>query len=438
MLTRLRRSGGVAGLSWGLIDQGFSSATNLGLSVLAGRVAGPAGLGVVFLGFSVYLMVLTMQRALVTDPLVVASTRLSADERRTAACRALTLVISAAVAASALLLVFGLLIPSPVGLGLVVFVPWLAGALVQDFWRSVLFRDGRGASAALNDGLWAAVMVLTIPLVFVAHSPWLVVLTWGAGALAGGVLGFLQTALTPAGWRPSMTWWVGRAWPLARWLGFDSLLVIVQNQFLTFAIVLILGAAPVGGLRSVQAVFAPMTLLAQAIAFPGLPMLTRLSAISTHLGRRWAARLSALAVGIVVVYLGAVALLPHHLLGVIFGREFDRFDDLIPAVAVLQLLLAGSLGFFLLLKAQGRGRVLVISRGISASFTVVLTITLALASGLTAAVWGMTIAWATGAASLTACALWLNRGPDRSLPTGSAADAPPASGQPAGTPSRTS
>src|SRR5438132_1640185 len=318
-MTRFRRSSGVAGLSWGLIDQGFSSATNLGLSVIAGRVAGPGGLGVVYLGFATYLMILTMQRAVITDPLVVASASLSADERAKAARKAFTIVMGAAATASALLLVTGLLIPGPVGRGLLVFVPWLGSALIQDFWRAVLFRDGRGAAAALNDGLWAAVMIVTIPLVFVSSDPWVVVLPWGAGALAGAVIGFVQTGLSPAGVRVSVRWWVSHAWPLARWLAAESLLLIIQLQFAIFGLAVILGTADVGGLRSVQAVFAPMTLLTQAIGFPALPMLTKLSGRSKHLARRWALRLSALSVGLVLVYLLVVSLFPHHFLGLIFG-----------------------------------------------------------------------------------------------------------------------
>lgn len=425
-MVRLRRRPDLAGLSWGMIDQGFSSATNLGLSVIAGRVAGPGGLGVVYLGFSVYLMILTMQRALVTDPLVVASARHSAEERARAARKALAIVISAAVVASVLLLVVGLLIPAPDGLGLIVFVPWLASALVQDFWRTVLFRDGRGAAAALNDGLWAAVMILTLPLLFVGRDPWILVLTWGAGAFAGGAFGFVQTKLWPAALRASLLWWVSNAWPLARWLAAESLLLLIQLQFAIFALAIILGTADVGGLRSVQAVFAPMTLLTQAIAFPGLPMLTKLSGRSRRLARRRALRFSVLAVGLVLIYLIVVELFPHHLIGVIFGRDFDRFDQLIPPVAVLNLVAAGSLGYYLLLKAEGRGRALVVSRAIGAASTAVLIVALAIASGLTAATWGVTIAWTASAVSLTVMALWPPGGRDHALRVGAqAADAGP-------------
>ena len=45
-------------IAWGGIDQGLSSATNLGLAVLAGRLLGEAGLGTTFLGFAASLFFL--------------------------------------------------------------------------------------------------------------------------------------------------------------------------------------------------------------------------------------------------------------------------------------------------------------------------------------------------------------------------------------------
>lgn len=243
---------------WGLFDQGFSSATNLGLAVLAGRLAGPGGLGVVYLGFSAYLASVALQRALVTDPLVVSSTRLPRDERIDASRKALTVVIGLGAVSTALIALVGLLLPGPDGRGLLVFVPWIMGASLQDLWRGVLFRDGRGVAATLNDGLWALVMVATIPLAVTVRDPWIIVLTWGAGASAGGLLGFSQTGLLPAGLRGSVRWWRGQAWPLGRWLGVETSLFVVPALVVVFALASIVGAASLGGLRAVQAVFAPI------------------------------------------------------------------------------------------------------------------------------------------------------------------------------------
>ena len=151
---------------------------------------------------------------------------------------------------------------------------------MQDLWRALLFRDGRGAATALNDGVWAGVMAVSIPLLLVVQSQWMVVLIWGVGALAGGVVGFLQTGLRPAGLAASVGWWKAHSWPLARWLGPESALLVVQGQVVIFALVAIDGTAGVGGLSAVQAAFAPMSLLAPAITLPGLPMLSTMAVTS--------------------------------------------------------------------------------------------------------------------------------------------------------------
>jgi O-antigen/teichoic acid export membrane protein len=408
---RLSRSAGVVSLSWGLIDQGFSSATNLGLTVIAGRSAGPGGLGVVYLGFSAYLVALTMQRALVSDPLIVSSAPYTSEIRANAARKALTVVISAAALSTLLLLLLGLVLPASLGEGLLLFVPWLIGALVQDFWRALLFRDGRGGAAALNDGVWAAVMAVCIPLLLVVHSQWMVVLTWGAGALAGGLLGFLQTRVRPAGLTASIRWWKAEAWPLARWLGPESALLVVQAQVVVFALVAILGTADVGGLRAVQAVFAPMSLLAQAISLPGLPMLATMAVTMPRLARVWALRLSAIGVALVLAYLVVLAILPRHIIGSVFGSAFDRFDSLIVPTGVAQVLGAAALGMGLLLKAESRVRALLMSRVMAAAATVVLGVLLATADGIIGATWGIAVGTAVGFVSGALLALWFRDRP---------------------------
>ena len=267
-------------MSWGLFDQGFSSATNLGLAVLAGRLTGPDGLGVVYLGFTAYLAAIALQRALVTDPLVVYSARQPRAEGIDATRKALTVAITAAAGWTVLLVVVGRLVPGPDGTGLIAFAPWLIGASLQDFWRAVLFRDGRGPAATLNDGLWAVVMATTIPLVLVVRQPWIIVLSWGVGATAGGLLGLMQTGLLPTGLRGSLRWWRREAWPLGRWLGARTTLSMIPSLLLVFALAGIVGTDGLGGFRAVQAVFAPISLLAQAVIFPGLPLLSRLVGIS--------------------------------------------------------------------------------------------------------------------------------------------------------------
>ena len=65
----------------GCRGSGLSSFTNFGLSVLAGRLLGTAGLGVVFLGFSMYLLVLSAVRAIM-EPFVVATSAMNEEEQQ--------------------------------------------------------------------------------------------------------------------------------------------------------------------------------------------------------------------------------------------------------------------------------------------------------------------------------------------------------------------
>src|SRR5471032_258882 len=100
---------------WGGIDQGLSSATNLGLSLLAGRLLGAAGLGLIFIGFTAYLLALSVVRGFITKPFVVATSALSRVEREAASRACMTLVMVAALIITALMVVVGLVVPDPIG-----------------------------------------------------------------------------------------------------------------------------------------------------------------------------------------------------------------------------------------------------------------------------------------------------------------------------------
>ena len=395
---RSLKARGRAGIqvSWGLVDQGFSSATNFGLTVIAGRLVGPKGLGVVYIGFSLYLFVLSFQRALITDPLVVSSAPLNATRREAAGRAALTLVLVAGVVATALMLVLARVVPGPVGRGLALFAPWMVLGLAQDFWRALLFRNGRGAAAALNDGIWVASMVLVVPIAWWTHSEWAIVGTWGAGASLGGLVGFAQTRMRPV--RPGIAWrwWREEASTLGRWLGVENALLAAQGQVLIIVLAAVLGARDLGGLRAVEAVFAPMTLVGEAMGLPGLPLLSQSLATSFSAARRWAMRLSLITVGLVLTYLLVAGSVRTQVLSLVFGDAFDGFGNLVLPIGVAQLIFAFGSGFWLLAKAASRGRALVLARAVGSTTSLVAAATLAAAQGLTGAAWGLALGTGLG------------------------------------------
>src|SRR5688500_19572722 len=109
-----------------------------------------------------------------------------------------------------------------------------------------------------------------------------------------------------------------------------------------------------------------MTLVVQAISLPGLPLLSRTLKTSFSAARVWAVRLSLISLGLVVLYLVAVGAVREQVLRVIFGEAFTSFAYLIVPIGVAQLLYALAVGFALLLKADGRGRSLILARFIGA------------------------------------------------------------------------
>jgi FkbM family methyltransferase len=388
---------------WAVASQGTSSATNLGLTLLAARVLGPGGLGVVFVGFACYLLALGFQRALLADPLVTSSAALDGGARRLETGSALTVCILGALVASAAVALTGAAVGGEVGHGLLLFAPFLVPALLQDFWRVVLFRESRGRAAAGNDAVWLLVIVALVPLAVSVGAGWAVVACWGTGAVAGACLGVVQTGTRPERPRQALGWWREKAWPLGRWLGVEGVLWTVGAYGTIFLLAGLVGPRGLGGLRAVQSLFAPLGLLAPAVSLAGLPALTRELASSAEAARRLAVRLALGLAGLAVVYASALALASDPALRLVFGELFVGFAELAWPVGAAQILAVAPIGFVLLLKAQRRGRALVLARAVGLAATLGIVWPLATLEGIRGAAWGL----AAGALVAALVLIWL-------------------------------
>jgi O-antigen/teichoic acid export membrane protein len=384
---------------WGGVDQGLSSATNLGLSVLAGRFLGASGLGVAFLGFVASLFTLSLVRGFVTAPFVVATSVLDQHERDEATRRCITLVVAAGFGASALMALLGLVVPDPLGQSLVVFAPCVVAVVVQDLWRSTLFRDQCGSAAALNDGVWAAVMLALVAVVWWHPTEWTVALAWGGGAGVAAIVGFWQVDLRPTGLTASANWWKRELQRLGSWMAMESVIIAVGGQATIIILAALLTASEIGGLRVVQVVFAPMTLIGEALHYPGVPIMTRALASALAEARRWALRLGLGALAIIACYLAVVAPLSSQILAHVFGPEFKKFTDLILPTALAQILWAMSIGFLILLKADRRVHATVACMVTNTIVTITATPILASRYGVIGAAWGIALGTATGSIS---------------------------------------
>jgi O-antigen/teichoic acid export membrane protein len=373
--------------------------------LLAGRALGPGGLGVVVIAFAVYLLILGFQRALLTDPLVSSSAALGADDRSLAIRRGLTVDLSGTTGATLLLIVLGVTIHGHAGRGLLIIAPWMLPALVQDFWRTVLFQERRAAAAAANDACWAVVMVLTAPLAWLLDTDWAIAACWGSGALAGALLGFAQTQVRPEPPLPAFSWWLARLWPFGRWLGAEGMVYAVSSSATVFLLNGVLGAKALGGLRAAQSLFAPLTLLLPAISLPGLPAIARTLAASPREAIGLAVRLSGSVTALAALYGAAMVLLGGNLIVIVFGNSFSPYTNLALPIGVWQVVAGFSLGFNLFLTAQQRGRDLLLIGVTGSVGALVLVPLLAWAGGVPGAAWGFSLYAAVATALSVALAL---------------------------------
>ncbi len=383
-------------------------------------------MGVVFIGFAFYLGALGLQRALVTEPLVVLDSSRSDDRIESGSnASALTSVLTLAIGFSALSVVLGVAIPGEAGRGILLFAPVLVPALLHDFWRWTLFKDRRGMAAAFIDAAAFVVMAIGILLASTQWpTPQAVVLAWGLGVLTGALLGFLLTRTRPSSIRTSFRWLRLEAWVLSRWLVLESVVSLAVTQTVIIALAGIVGAAALGGLRAVQTVFAPMTLLAPAIALAALPELSRQWRTDPSRASRYAVRLGALATVLTLGYLVVLLVGSDSILVFAFGDEFSSYSELLMPIGVGQLTAAMFIAYPDLLKAQRRTRTLFLIAAASVPLLLVVTPILGLVYGIIGAAWGLTIAstWRGGLAAFASSrtgndsmSAGGNRGPNQDL-----------------------
>ena len=384
--------------AWGLVAQAFSSATNFGLTLLAGRLLGPSGLGTVVIGFGALQLVAALIRALVTQPIIAYGAPLSRQPRRQLIEAGLSIVACSGILMTLAVGALGIALGGSVGRAFVIFTPWIAVALLQEYWKAALFQEALGVVGALSEGVRGATMILLIPAALAWRDDAVAVGAWGVGTTAGLIVAVAFLPLRTRALRESALLWRRHAGELGRWLGARE----VVYQILTYATIVtlafVIGTRDLGGLRSAEALFSPFSLIAAALVFPALPALSRAAALSAATATRLAAKISVVATAFGLVYFALMALLGPWLLVTLFGHSFSTFTDLVWPMAVSQISFAAAASFNLQFSAENRG-----SESFAAGVVWSLTIFLAAVAlgalfGVAGAAWGMALGAFIGSA----------------------------------------
>jgi hypothetical protein len=384
------------GWLWAFVSQGCSSASTLGLSLLAGRALGAGGLGIVFAGFAAYLIVLNLNRGLVSTPLISSTSTTAVPLRALPTRNALTVTLALALVAAGAMALAGAVVGGPLGEGLLVFAPWVVPAFAQDLFRASLFRDGHGRRAAVTDVAWLGTMAVAALAVQGTNETWPVVAAWGLGAVVAAGLGAVWSGVLPAAVSEARAWFFGVAFPFGRWLAVQEGVYSTGSYLLVALLTGIVGARGVGGLRAAETVFAPFSLLSAALVLPGLPAVSRKLTVSRGQAVGLAARISVAGIALTGVYLALMALAGTRLLTALFGSAFEAYGNLVLPICVWQVLAAAGLGFSILLRAEQRGRTLFAIGTTAIVAQILASSLLAVAAGVEGAAWGLSAGAAVG------------------------------------------
>ena len=344
-----------------MADQCFASGSNFLVGVAVARIAGPVGLGAFALAYGCWILINTVHRALITDPMAVFRD-LNEREFPKHIKRGFAAEVVLGLAASVLFALIGVVLRA-VGMtgfgdGMLALAPWVVFLDLQDYWRWVGFMEGKPVKALHNDVVFCLVQLFAFAFVFVAgmHSVYAVVAAWGVGSLAGSVYGLQQFSVAPSirgGYQLLRDRWAMSKWntggQITGW-GSSQLYLILTGG--------LLGPAALGGLKAANnLVTGPSFVVIHAGGSFGLPEASKGLKDRGWPGLRRVGRLinlvSLLSIGLfgLIVIIWGVPLLRG-----IYGEQFVRYAQAARLMAVAYILSAFFMGPILVLKATKRTR----------------------------------------------------------------------------------
>jgi O-antigen/teichoic acid export membrane protein len=406
-----RRAGGTMPVRVGVtaMDQAVASISNFAVGVAIARTAGIAGLGAFSLVYAIWLVIVSMHRALITDPMAIeGDLRMSdsAEHVRVGLAAELTLGLASAALFVGVGLLFMALGQQTFGIDFLVLAPWLPFLLAQDYWRWIAFMSAEPHKALANDILFDVVQLIGFGLVigFGVRSAGLAITAWGVGAAAGGIFGLYQFST-----RPSLRGGMQRLklrWAISKWLvGSNAAGWGVAQSYIPL-VGIFLGPVGLGGLKAATSlVTGPSMVLIMAGGSVGLPEASKGLKTKGWPGLRRVERTvtaaGLLSMGIILL---AIVLFGSKLLDLVYGHEFGQFGSIAVIIALSYCAVSIALGAILSLKATKRTHLLFGVSILSLIVSVIVTSILVPFFGLRGAAFAMLVT-----CSVTAVAqLWLH------------------------------
>lgn len=371
-------------------DQVLAMLSNVLVAVFVARVGGAQTLGAYSYAFAVYLIVLGLARALVSEPFLThepdieGSTPSTPRSGERGLAAAVTSTILLAGLASALVAIWGLVSDRAELQSLAIF---LLALLVQDLLRYAFFRWGRPLGAVILDGVWVVFSGVAVLLGFVSQ-PAVAVAAWATGALAGAAWGMVHLRVQLAPLREAATWWTVHARRLGSWLTLDSVVFVVTSQLSVLIVTAFASDALLGSIRAVQILIGPLALILTTLNMFLLPQFAQRVVKMTVTE---AARVSAFAGLLTGAGLLMLLAAREPIAHILFGGQLSLQTDVLVPLSVQQLAVAASVGAGMYIRSRRRGRELFSARLLASLLSIPLVIIAASRSSASLLAWTLAV-----------------------------------------------
>ncbi|GAA1295727.1 membrane protein [Planotetraspora silvatica] len=342
--------------AWGLADQALASATSIALTVVVAREVDIVALGAFAIANTLYMIILSFSRTVVSEPLLVRFSHVSEGEHRRGTRQSTGLALLIGVGGGVLLLAARPLYGGPVAEAVVPLAIFLPGLLLKDAWRFAFIAADRPGQAIVNDLVWAVGQVAGVGWVVASGRPTLsgLVTAWAASAAVAALVGSAQARLLPAPLK-ARGWIVSHRDLLPAYL-VEFLARIGGRNLALLAIGGVNGLPALGAIRAAEVVYGPLNVVLQAGNLVAIPQAVGALKRSAATLRATVTAQSAALTVMAACYAVLTLILPDGLGRALLGGSWDQARAVLLPTALIYTGVAAMTGAVVGLRALGDNR----------------------------------------------------------------------------------
>ncbi|WP_405140229.1 hypothetical protein OG589_25345 [Sphaerisporangium sp. NBC_01403] len=386
--------------AWGLADQALASATSIALTVVVAREVDIWALGAFAVANTFYMIILGFSRTVVSEPLLVRFSHVSAEEHRLGTRRSTGLSLVIGLVGCALLLAARPLYGAAVAEAIVPLAIFLPGLLLKDAWRFAFIAAGRPWQAMLNDLIWAGGQVAGVGWVLMSGRPSLggLVTAWAASATVAALAGSAQARLLPA--PLGAGGWIRGNRDLLPAYTVEFLARVGGRNLALLAVGWVSGLPTLGAIRAAEVVYGPLNVVLQAGSLVAIPQAVGAARRSLTTLRATVVAQSGALIVLSACYAALTLVFPDGLGEALVGGSWGQAQAVLLPTALIYAGVAAMTGPIVGLRALGDNR-----RSPAVRLALVpLTIGCGVAGGLLAGAVGAVTG--LGLANLAGAVLW--------------------------------